>query len=202
MPLRAAGSDSLRADAQPTVAPAMDPRVFRSVMGLWPTGVSVVTGQDEYGEPYGMVIGSFISVSLNPPLVAFCPQKSSASWQAMLNSPRLCINFLSEKQADLCWRFASGEPRGRFEGLSISRGLADVPLLSGCCAWIEVGIERALEAGDHWIVVCHVEQMRQGSSDRPLAFVKGRLSTCHPLFQLTDDHLGTWERSLQQLYPR
>lgn len=189
------GADSLMA------APSIDPLCFRSVMGMWPTGVCVVTGQDEQGADFGLVIGSFISVSLQPPLVAFCPQKNSSSWQALHSSSRLCINFLSEKQPDLCWRFASGVPHGRFEGLSIERGLAGVPVLPDCCAWIEVGVEHAIEAGDHWIVLCRIERMRQGNSERPLAFVKGKLSTCNPLFQLADDHLAAWERSLQQLYP-
>jgi len=183
------------------VAQSIDPLCFRSVMGLWPTGVCVVTGQDEQGSDFGLAIGSFISVSLQPPLVAFCPQMNSSSWRALRGSHRLCINFLSEKQADLCWRFASGTPHGRFEGLSIERGLAGVPVLPGCCAWIEVSTERAIDAGDHWIVLCRVERIRQGASDPPLAFVKGKLSTCPPLFHLTDDHLGSWERALQQLYP-
>lgn len=201
MPLSIAETDSLPADNSPLAVPAVEPMFFRSVMGLWPTGVAVVTGQNEQGEPFGLVIGSFLSVSLEPPLVAFCPQKNSSSWKAMRDSSRLCINFLSENQADLCWRFASGKTRGRFEGLSIGRGLAGVPLLPRCCAWIEVSAERVIEAGDHWIVVCRIERMRQGNSERPLAFVKGKLSTCNPLFQLAEDHLGAWEHSLQQLYP-
>lgn len=186
--------------AEAAAAP-VDPALFRSIMGLWPTGVSVVTGLDERGEPLGLVIGSFTSVSLAPPLVAFCPQMHSASWRAMRGSRRLCINFLSEKQAELCWRFASGNPHGRFADLSFERGLGAVPLLPGCCAWIEVAFERAIEAGDHWIVLCRVERLRQGGSERPLAFVKGKLGTCNPLLQLADDHLDLWERSLQQLYP-
>ncbi len=201
MPLPIAGADSLPEDNPPVTVPDIDPQCFRSVMGLWPTGVAVVTGLDEQGELFGLVIGSFISVSLEPPLVAFCPQKNSSSWQALRGSRRLCINFLSDKQADLCWRFASGAPHGRFEGLSIDRGLAEVPLLPECCAWIEVAVEHAVEAGDHWIVLCRVERMRQGYAEQPLAFMKGRLSTCNPLFQLADDHLGAWEYSLQQLYP-
>ncbi|MDN0076602.1 flavin reductase family protein [Crenobacter sp. SG2303] len=169
-------------------------------MGLWPTGVSVVTALNAENQPLGMVIGSFTSVSLDPALVAFCPQKSSASWREMRETKRCCINFLSEFQSDLCWRFASGNVHGRFEGLDSRTGESGVPLLDGCVAWIEVEIEQEIEAGDHWIVLCRVETMRKGSEALPMAFVQGRLSKSSPIFQLPADHLGAWERSFNLLH--
>lgn len=182
-----------------TTTPAMDAQTYRSVMGLWPTGVSVVSGLNEEGDSFGLVIGSFTSVSLNPPLVAFCPQKSSASWLEMRKSPRVCINFLTEFQADVCWKFSSGPLKGRFDGIAHQLNSHGVPRLANCAAWLDVVIEQEIDAGDHWIVLCRVEAMQKGQCDAPMVFAKGKLSKAMPLPQLGADHLVEWERALQWL---
>jgi len=177
----------------------IDAQTYRSVMGLWPTGVSVVTGTGQAEMPLGLVIGSFTSVSMDPPLVAFCPQKSSSSWSQMAVNGHLCINFLSADQGDLCWRFASGDITTRFDGLPVHHNPEGVVRLPGCCAWLDVDVEKEIDAGDHWIVLCRVIRMDRGSSDAPLAFVKGRLCSSSPLVDLAEDHLQAWENSINQL---
>lgn len=179
-------------------ASRIDPHTYRSVMGLWPTGVCVVSGRDAEGVDYGMVIGSFTSVSMEPPLVAFCPQKSSTSWQAMRQGSHLCINVLSEFQTDICWRFSAGDIQGRFANVAISRNPESVARIDECSAWMDVRVEREIEAGDHWIVLCRVQSMQRGSNELPMSFVKGRLSKSTPI--PGDDRLWEWERSINLLF--
>lgn len=183
-----------------SLSQAIDAQTYRSVMGIWPTGVSVVSGVNAEGESFGMVIGSFTSVSMEPPLVAFCPQKASASWQQMRQTERVCINFLSDLQSDVCWKFSSGPIQGRFDGVDLAPSPFCVPRLAGCTAWVDVVVEQEIEAGDHWVVLCRVEAMSKGTNDLPMSFVKGKLSKSTPIFQLPLDHLGEWERSLNLLH--
>ncbi|WP_430461529.1 flavin reductase family protein [Thalassolituus sp. LLYu03] len=177
----------------------IDAQTYRSVMGLWPTGVSVVTGTGQESRPLGLVIGSFTSVSLDPPLVAFCPQKSSSSWTQMAANRHLCINFLGVHQSAMCWRFASGDIHTRFDGLSIKLNPEGAVRLPGCCAWLDVEVEHEIDGGDHWIVLCRVIRMDRGETDSPLAFVKGRLCSSSPVVELAEDHLQAWENSINQI---
>ena len=178
----------------------VDCQTYRSVMGLWPTGVSVVTGRNAEGEDFGLVIGSFASVSMEPPLVSFCPQKTSASWLEMRKTKSLCINFLSEFQNALCWKFATGDIRGRFADVACTRSNDGVAWLPECTAWVDVDVEREIEAGDHWIVLCRVKAMRKGDSELPMSFVKGKLCKSQPIFQPADDRLGEWEASINSMF--
>lgn len=178
----------------------IDAFIYRSVLGLWPTGVSVVTGLNQDGQLQGVVIGSFCSVSIAPPLIAFCPQKTTSSWQQMRQTKHFCINFLSQEQSALCWKFASGDIRTRFDGVDYELAGNGVPRLQGCCAWIDASIENEIEAGDHWIVVGRIDALHKGGSELPLAFAKGRLNRLEPLSGLVDGHFSEWEQSLNALY--
>jgi 3-hydroxy-9,10-secoandrosta-1,3,5(10)-triene-9,17-dione monooxygenase reductase component len=93
----------------------IDPADFRKVLGHFPTGVMVVTGATDEG-PAGMAIGSFASVSLDPPLVMFCPGSSSGTWQAIKETGAFCANILGEDQKDTCGVFAMPSD-DRFAGI-------------------------------------------------------------------------------------
>ena len=81
---------------------------FRAVLGNYPTGVAVVTGLDASGEPLGMVVGTFTSVSLNPPLVAFLPMKTSRTFNVLReSSERFCIIMLAGDEVGVCRSLAS-----------------------------------------------------------------------------------------------
>jgi len=88
-------------------ASTFDEAKFRQVLGHYPTGVVVVTAIGDDGEPAGLAIGSFSSVSLDPPLVAFFPGKSSSSWPRIESAGAFCVNILGEDQEDICRVFAS-----------------------------------------------------------------------------------------------
>jgi len=156
----------------PTRATTIAPQEFRRILGHYPTGVSVITGIAEDGLPCGMAIGSFTSVSLDPPLVAFCPQKGSTSWQRIERSGRFCVNVLAEDQEDLCRHFASRIDR-KFDRVDCARTHGNLPLLPGAIAWIECALHAVHDAGDHDIVLGRVERMEAVRDARPLIFFRG-----------------------------
>src|SRR5881628_1456257 len=86
---------------------SIDARRFRDVLGHFPTGVAVVTGLDPDGNPAGMAVGSFSSVSLDPPLVAFMPDRSSTSWPKFRDAGSFCVNILGAGQESVCRTFAT-----------------------------------------------------------------------------------------------
>lgn len=178
----------------------MDALLFRRIMGLWPTGVAVVTGWADDGKPLGFVVGSLCSVSLSPTLIAFCVQKESSTWAQFRKRGSFRINFLALDQSALCWRFASGNPASRFEGLDVPLSPGEQPRLPGCCAWMDVRMNAEVEAGDHWLVIAEVTAMEQGPSADPLAFAKGRLNRVEPWLDLDPNHFERWEHSLNALY--
>ena len=149
-----------------------DSAEFRRVLGHFPTGVTVVTAV-ENGSPVGMAIGSFGSVSLDPPLVMFCPGRSSSSWPAIERSGSFCVNVLADDQAAVSSLFAGRDP-DKFAGVAWGTRATGSPVIDGCLAWIDCTIETVHEAGDHWIVVGRVADLGVARPDAgPLIFFKG-----------------------------
>jgi flavin reductase (DIM6/NTAB) family NADH-FMN oxidoreductase RutF len=157
-----------------------DAKQFRTVLGHFPTGVTVVTGL-EGDAPVGFTIGSFTSVSLEPPLVGFLPMITSTTWAAIAPSGRFCVNVLSRGQADLCWRFAkSDHDTTRFDGVAWTAGATGSPILERAVAWIDCEVEQVYEMGDHYFVLGRVVALdadadHDGDGPHPLLFFKGTL---------------------------
>lgn len=165
-PVVDAGEGTLQADAP-------DALTFRNVMGRYPTGVSLIAGMGEQGEPLGMVVGTLTSVSLDPPLVAFMPSKTSSSWAKMQHLGRVCINVLAADQEGLCRTFASKSVEDKWAGVGWYPAPSGAPVVEGSVAWIDCEIEEVLERGDHYIVLARVEGMSSARSVSPLTFVRG-----------------------------
>lgn len=162
----------------------VDPRRFRDVLGHFPTGVTVVTGVDGAGKPHGITIGSFVSVSLDPPLVGFLPGKSSRSWPLIEQSRSFCVNILAAGQDDLCWRFAK-EPAdgedGKFVGLEWSTSSTGSPILPEVVGWIDCSIESVTDAGDHWFVLGRVVDLaHQPDVTDAMVFFRGKVTSVAP----------------------
>ena len=120
-----------------------------------------------------MVIGSFGSVSLDPPLVQFMPGRQSETWKRIHASGSYCVNVLGENQLDLSNSFFNKEV-DPFEAIDWTAGPTGSPIIAGCVAWIDCSIEAIHEAGDHYIVVGAVEAMGEGTSgNEPLLFLGG-----------------------------
>ncbi|MGA1344381.1 MAG: flavin reductase family protein [Ilumatobacteraceae bacterium] len=157
----------------------IDPARFRNVLGHFPTGVTVVTGMDD-DSPVGLTIGSFTSVSLDPPMVGFLPGTNSASWAAMAPSRRFGVNVLGSDQADVCWTFAkSGNEAERFTDLAWHPGVTGSPVIEGSLATIECEVEAVTEMGDHYFVLGRVVALDAGEG-APLLFFRGGLGGFAP----------------------
>lgn len=160
-------------------APHIEPQLFRHVLGHLPTGACVVTTCGAAGEPLGLACNSLTSVSLAPPLVAFCPAKSSTSWPMMRPVGRFAVNVLAEGHDALCQRFAR---RGidRFDGVRWTRSRLGSPLLDGALAWLDCELADEHDAGDHTIVVASVRELDSPGSTGPLVVFRGHFGTFHP----------------------
>lgn len=159
--------------------PAIDSARFRHVLGHYPTGVCVVTACDSDGSTSGMVVGSFTSVSLDPPLVAFFPDKSSTSWPRIERAGKFCVNILASDQGDLCRRFAS-KGEDKFAGLSHRISTNGSPVLDDVVAWIDCSLYAVHEAGDHYIVLGRVHELDIARADQPLLFFRGKYGNFSP----------------------
>ncbi|MER6346593.1 flavin reductase family protein [Streptomyces sp. NPDC001595] len=155
-------------------AASADPAAFRQVLGHVPTSVSVVTAMTPEG-PVGVTVGSFTSVSLEPPLVVFYCGRQSASAAAIVDSGRFCVNVLAEDQGEVCAAFA-GRTADRFASCDWQPAGNGAPRIHGAVAWIECDVEDSFRAGDHLAVVGRVRRLAAtAGQDRPLVFHRGRL---------------------------
>jgi flavin reductase (DIM6/NTAB) family NADH-FMN oxidoreductase RutF len=151
--------------------PTIDPALFRQVLGCYPTGVTIVTASAG-DEPVAMVIGSFGSVSLDPPLVMFLPGQSSSTWPRIEAAGAFCVNVLGDDQVELSHRFFSKDT-DPWDGLEWTTAATGAPVLADALAWIDCEIERVVEAGDHWIVLGRVVDLEGSDSGGPLVFFRG-----------------------------
>ena len=148
-----------------------DSAKFRQVLGHFPTGVTVVTAAPDTG-PVGLAVGSFASVSLDPPLVAFFPDKGSSSWPQIETAGTFCVNILAEDQEDVCRRFAM-KGDDKFAGLGWKPAGSGAPLLDGVLAWIDCDIASVTGAGDHFCVMGRVRDLAVAHDGAPLLFFRG-----------------------------
>ncbi|WP_311208409.1 MULTISPECIES: flavin reductase [unclassified Aeromicrobium] len=165
----------------------IDPTRFREVLGQYPTGVVVVTAKDSHGDAIGMTVGSFTSVSLDPPLVAFLPSSTSSSWKALRESgDSFCINVLGAGQEDLC-RAVATRKSDKFAGFALRESPRGNPVIDGAVVWIDCITEKVHPGGDHEIVVGRVLDLDHGSPDQPLLFFRGGYGSFSPLSLASGD---------------
>jgi 3-hydroxy-9,10-secoandrosta-1,3,5(10)-triene-9,17-dione monooxygenase reductase component len=150
---------------------AIDQAHYRQVLGHFPTGVTVVAGVAD-GEPVGLAVGSFFSLSIEPALVGFCVGKSSNSWKAMEPSGSFCVNILAADQEDVCRVFAaSGDDK--FATIGWTKTESGSPQINDVLAWIDCDVEAVHDGGDHHIVVGRVRGLDVEHEGNPLVFFRG-----------------------------
>ncbi|TDD82850.1 flavin reductase [Actinomadura rubrisoli] len=175
---------------------------WRTVLGEYPTGVCIVSALDESGRPQGLVVGTFSSVSIEPPLVTFMPMRSSRSYTAIADCDRFRVSVLGAGHEELCRSFASADPERRFE---VGRWITDehgIPALEDAVAWFCCRRTRTIEAGDHDIVLAAVEDLGvgDGSAGMPMLFLKGGYGTfTMPRVDFDADRLGSHLRVADQM---
>ncbi len=160
-----------------TFAPDSDnTRLLRDAFGRFATGVTVVTTGSSDG-PVGITANSFSSVSLEPPLVLWAPDKGSRRFQYFEPAEHYAIHVLSHQQAELCQGFARNAHA--FDGLDYRTDDNDVPLIENCLARFECRRVASYEGGDHLIVLGQVlrAEMREGDA---LTFFSGKLGQIAP----------------------
>lgn len=138
---------------------------FRQAMRRFPTGVTVVAVTDASGKPWGLTVSAFTSVSLDPPLVLVCIDRSSDTHDRILGADGFGISVLSEAQASVASRFAVDPSEGRFEQVEWFVGPDGHPVIRGASAWLQCALHEVLPGGDHSIMVGEVRAT--GVSDEP-----------------------------------
>jgi flavin reductase (DIM6/NTAB) family NADH-FMN oxidoreductase RutF len=151
----------------------IDSDTFRSVLGRFASGVTIVTAQDDAGEDHGMTVSAFCSLSLQPPMVLVCIDHAASMHGLLLSHPRFGISILSSDQEDYSRRFAT-EDAERFDGIAYSRGECGVVLLHDAMAHLECRVIQHYDAGDHTIFAASVDRAEpRGESGRPLLYYRG-----------------------------
>lgn len=145
---------------------------YREVMGHYPTGVVVVTARTEEVGPVGMVVGTFTSVSLEPPLIAFLPRTESGTYALMREASAYCVNVLAHDQQDVCRTMATPGP-GAFDRVAWHESPWGAPMLDGVVAHIHCRPIEEVTRGDHHIVLCEVDDMAVLRAVTPLLFFQG-----------------------------
>lgn len=145
-------------------------------MGVFPTGVTVVAARGDDGDPYGLTVNAFTSVSLDPPLVLVCIDRGSSSHDRLVEAGTFTVSILSSDQEELATRFAfdPAELRFRDEEWRSEHDGALVP--EGAAAWMVCDLDAVHPGGDHSILVGNVRHLGAGASDA-LVFYRGRYGT-------------------------
>lgn len=160
--------------------PVFDTQDLRRALGQYATGVTVVTARAVDGRRVAMTANSFSSVSLTPPLVLWCPAKSSPSTPAFQAATHFAVNVLAASQHHLALQFAT-PANDKFADVPTREGIAGTPLIEGAVAQFQCRPVRCLDSGDHLVMIGQVEQY-EALGGAPLIFHAGsyRLAARHP----------------------
>lgn len=153
----------------------IDTRELRNALGCFATGITVITALDESKAPVGLTANSFTSLSLDPPLVLFCVDRTIKSFQAIHANRHFAVNILREDQENISRQFAKSGA-DKWSGITFETWDTGCPILGGCIANLECDVEQVFEGGDHIIVVGKVRRMvfDQDAECRPLLYFKGK----------------------------
>lgn len=153
---------------------SIDQREFRNAMGAFATGVTVITTLDGQRAPVGVTVNSFTSLSLDPPMVLFCLDLKSNSFQAFHQNRHFAVNILREDQVALSSTFAKSSAE-KWSGVEFHTWETGCPVFEGCIANMECDVASIYEGGDHVIIVGQVRRMQYERNDcKPLLYYRGR----------------------------
>ncbi|HEV2261027.1 MAG TPA: flavin reductase family protein [Candidatus Rubrimentiphilum sp.] len=144
---------------------------FKTAMRHFPTGVTVVTSL-RHGEPRGVTVSAFSSVSLDPPLVLICINRTARSYLFISESKIFCVNILAGDQQAMAERFAAKIRDGQFENVAFERAATGAPVLTGVVAYVDCEVAEEHHAGSHSVFIGRVVACasRTGS---PLGYYNG-----------------------------
>jgi 3-hydroxy-9,10-secoandrosta-1,3,5(10)-triene-9,17-dione monooxygenase reductase component len=167
---------------------------FRKALGNFCTGVTVVTAMHDV-EPVGFACQSFAALSLDPPLVLFCPGRTSRTWPHIEAFGHFCVNVLSHSQQDVSATFGKAGA-DKFSCVPWAPAPSGAPILAGALTWLDCAVEDVHEAGDHYIVVGRVTTLGDQRDERPLLFHRGAYTVTEPAEPTPGilDNLFTWSQ--------
>ena len=149
----------------------IDADTFRSVLGRFASGVTIVTTRDADGIDHGMTVSAFCSLSLDPPMVVFCVDHVASMHDMLLAHPPCGMSILSSNQEAYSRRFAD-QDNERFDGIAYSRGESGVVLLDNALAHLECRLVAHHEGGDHTVYIAQVDRA-EPRHGRPLLYYRG-----------------------------
>lgn len=171
---------SLSAAGSAARPPSFSPTEFRAALGMFATGVTIVTARAANGRLVGLTANSFNSVSLHPPLVLWSLSHAAASMAVFRHGSHYAINVLAADQRELAQRFAT-KGIDRWAGVDYTEGHGGAPLLAGAAATFECFNRSRYDEGDHVIFVGEVERCSHRAGASPLLYHGGKFYTEHPL---------------------
>ena len=151
---------------------SVDPDTFRSVLGRFASGITIVTTRDSSERDCGMTVSAFCSVSLAPPLVLICVEHEASSHAALLDASHFAVSILAAHQEPLSRRFSGPDEAKRFDGIGYSRGQTGAALIDDALAHIECKRVAHYVAGDHTVLIGEVESAA-AHAHRPLLYYRG-----------------------------
>jgi flavin reductase (DIM6/NTAB) family NADH-FMN oxidoreductase RutF len=152
----------------------VDGAAFRRAMRHYPTGVTVVTSLHQ-GEPRGMTVSAFASVSADPPMVLVCVNRDARSYLFIASSRIFCVNVLASDQRQLAERFAGGVRDRQFDGIAHTTGATGAPVLDGTVAFFDCAVDGEHKVGSHSIFIGRVLAC-EARADQPLGYLDGTYS--------------------------
>ncbi len=150
----------------------MDAYDYRQLCGRFATGITIITARDASGQPAGMTVNSFASVSLVPPLISMAIDHSASMHDVLLATTAFTVNILESHQEALSRRFAGGHT-DRFEGVGFVPDAAGRIVLDGCLAHLQCERVSMVEAGDHTLFIARVLDGAAAEHGRPLLYYRG-----------------------------
>ncbi|MDQ3219841.1 MAG: flavin reductase family protein [Acidobacteriota bacterium] len=150
---------------------AIDNDEFRAALSRFASGITVVTTKDAEGRLHGITVSAFCSVSLDPPLILICVEKTTGSHYAIEQSGIFVVNVLNASQSELSERFASTLP-DKFDDIDFVMGINGIPVLADSLANLECRLKNTCDGGDHTIFVGEVERAMIRDGD-PLVYFHG-----------------------------
>jgi flavin reductase (DIM6/NTAB) family NADH-FMN oxidoreductase RutF len=174
-----------QAPSDEAMAPPFDLRDFRDALGSFATGVTICTTRSRQGEPVGLTVNSFASVSLEPPLVLWSQSLYAQSLPAFQEASHFVVNVLAADQVALAKRFA-GDHDNRFLDVEHIVPEHGAPVIAGCAAHFECRNEARYYGGDHIIFLGRVERYTH-TPKPPLMFCRGRYMRGRPLEAIADE---------------
>ena len=153
------------------MATVFDPRDFRRALGVFPTGVTVITTRDCDGTPRGFTANSFTSVSLDPPMILVCVAKTAETCPIFVDTDSFAVTILGSMQRPVSALFAS-KTKEKFSSVPWTEGTLGLPLIDGAAAWFACVREKSIDAGDHVILLGRVSDYSH-TPDEPLGYCRG-----------------------------